>query len=103
MSEIGFKLPDLILESVLREGFALLRKTPAHIETILSSLKADYNAKKYGQNEIDKLKEFFLEKEVAIVHSFSEVNAHDLSVSIQLTADVEMENRTGLADYARRS
>ena len=96
---IGFKLPDLILESVLREGFQLLRKTPAHIETILSSLNFDYNRKKYGQPEIDKLKEFFLKKEVAIVHSFSEVNAHDMSVSIQLTADVEMENRTLLSDY----
>lgn len=100
MDNLGFKLPDLILESVLRDGFQLLRKTPEHIETILKSLKAPHLEKKYGQTEINKLKTFFSEKEVAVVHSFSEVNAYDLSVSIQLTADVEMENRTGLSDYA---
>lgn len=100
MDKLGFILPDLVVESVLRDGFQLLRKTPEHIETILKSLNSDYNAKKYGQNEINKLKEFFVKKEISIVHSFAEVNAHDMSVSIQLTADTEMVNRALLSDYA---
>ena len=100
MEKIGFVLPDLVVESVLVEGFQILRRYPDKIDTILSCLSESYNEKKYGQNEINKLKEFFSKKEVAIVHAFSECNAHDLSISIQLTSDIEMENRALLSDYA---
>lgn len=100
MDNIGFKLPDLIIESVLREGFQLLRKNPQHIESIMASLKLSYNDKKYGQTEINKIKDYFVKKEVSIVHSFNDVESKAPCISIQLTSDVEMENRTGLSDLA---
>ena len=100
MDNIGFKLPDLIIESVLREGFQILRKNPQHIDSIMASLKQPYNEKKYGQTEINKIKDYFTNKEISIVHSFADVSAKVPCISIQLTADVEMENRTGLSDIA---
>ena len=51
-SGIGFKLPDLIIESVLREGFAILRKNPQHIESIMAQLKVSYLEKKWRYNTL---------------------------------------------------
>lgn len=100
MTNIGFKLPDLIIQSVLQDGFRILRQNPTHIDSILASLRLPYNEKKYGQTEIDKVKTFFSTKEISIVHSFNDVAANAPAISIQLTSDVEMENRAGFSDQA---
>jgi hypothetical protein len=98
LSNIGFVLPDLILEHILREGFQVLRQNPQHVDVIMSFMKQDWVLKKYGQTEINKIKKVFSEKEFSIVHAFSDVVANAPCISIQLSSDVEMTNRSGYSD-----
>lgn len=96
---IGMTLPDLICESVLRDGFAVLKRNPELIDKIFKRLTSDYSDKKYGQKELERLKDQIIKKDISIVHSFGEVDANLPCISIQLGDESEAKDLAHLSDY----
>ncbi len=94
-----FLLPDLIVESVIRDGLAVLFNNPDQIDRIFSSLKYTYNQRKYGTTELDRIKNLILKEEINVVHSFNEVQASLPCFSIQLGTDVEDQRLAHLDDF----
>lgn len=96
---MSFQLPDIIIESVIRDGLEDLRRNPQHIDDIFGSLTRSYASKKYGIAELNKIKELIQKKDIAVVHSFHEVSARLPCFSIQLTSDVEDRATAHLDDF----
>jgi len=96
---MSFNLPDLIIESVIREGLDFIKSNINLIDNIFGSLASNYNQAKYGQNEIDKLKDLILKKQIYIVHSFYDAEGKEPAISIQLGQDSEDRQTTHLDDF----
>lgn len=97
-----FTLPDLVIESVIRDGFANLKARPEIIDSLFADLTKPYANRKYGSAEVEKIKTFFTTgsgKEVSIAHSFHLKDAALPCVSIQLGSDSEDQRLANLEDY----
>ncbi len=94
---MGFKVTDLIIESVIRDGMEAVRRDETIVDDIfgdLSSRLGPLMSSKYGDKEIRKIKEYFQENEVSVVHSFAQVPSNLPCVSIQLIDNTEKTART---------
>lgn len=95
---MGFPIPDLIIESVIRDGMQNVRNDPEVLEDVFLSLTQPFASKKYGEAEIEKIKRMLQRKEISIVHAFSAVSAKIPCISIQLAEEVEDEKNAKLGD-----
>ena len=104
---MSFTLPDLVIESVLREGLLEMRtRTEDRLNVIFNFENLGNVGTKYN-DEIEKLTDFFLGNsttntpaaEIAVVHSFSEVQTKSPCISIQLSSDIEDRTLTMLEDF----
>lgn len=100
---MSFKLPDLIIESILRDGFANARRDETIIDDVFCDLSMPFASKKYGEKEINKIKDMIRNKEVSIVHSFNLVNANMPCISIQMSDDRENPDRSHMGDMIHYS
>jgi hypothetical protein len=96
---MAFVLVDLVVESVIRDGLANINKNPDLIDDVFASFLENYNIRKYGQEELDRLKDFIVNKQVRVVHSFGEVDAKVPSFSIQLGNDADAKREAVLSDF----
>jgi len=94
-----FVLQDLVIESVLRDGFENARANPEVINDVFGNLTRSYAMKKYGEPEIAKIKNMVINKEVSIVHSYHMVDANMPCISIQLLGDTEDEAKSHFSDH----
>lgn len=94
----GFIIPELVIESIIRDGLKNVQDDPTIIDSIFSQLTRSYNTRKYGQTEIDKIKEL-VTKEIAVVFSYHEVDQKPLSISIMVGSDNEHRQRAHLDDH----
>ena len=97
--DLSFNMPDLIVESVLRDGFAVLKRHPELIDKIFVSLTYSYNQEKYGQKEIQRIKDQIIKKDWSFVQSFGMVEANLPCVSIQLGSENEAKELAHLEDF----
>lgn len=100
---MSFLCPDIITESLLREGLDYLKTNPALLDNIFKSLTFTYASTKYGQAEIEKIKDWVQNGNIAIVHSFYEAEAKSPCISIQLGTDVEDQRLAHLDDFEEDS
>src|SRR5271165_3186823 len=96
---MSFRLPDLIVESILRDGLNNARRDSSVLMDVFGDLTLPFAQKKYGIPEIDKINKLIQNREVAIVHSFNLVPANLPCISIQLADDRESEPRAHLGNY----
>ncbi len=96
---MSFKLPDLIVESIIRDGFNNARRDNSVIDDVFEDLTLAFNSKKYGESEVEKIKKVINDQEVSLVHSFNLVNSNLPCISIQLTDDRENENEAHMGNY----
>jgi len=96
---MGIILPDLIIETTIRDGLAFLGDNPDRIDEIFEEMLEGYASRKYGQAEIDRIKTFLQKKNIAVVHSFHEAAAKSPCYSIQLASESEATNRAHLEDF----
>jgi hypothetical protein len=96
---MSFIIPDLIIESILRDGFNNARRDNTVIDDIFEDLTLAFNSKKYGESEVEKIKKIINDQEVSIVHSFNLVNSNLPCISIQLADDRENENEAHMGNY----
>jgi hypothetical protein len=95
---MSFTMPDLVVESVLREGFAALKRNPDLIDDIFDSLLQSHVSSKYGQRELARIKTVLSERDWSFVHSFGEVESNMPCVSIQLGSETEARDLAHLED-----
>jgi hypothetical protein len=94
-------MPDLVIESILREGFMALKRKPELIDDVFASLTKSYADKKYGQKELQRIKDAILKKDWGFVHSFGEVESNLPCVSIQLGNESEDRGTAHLEDFEK--
>jgi hypothetical protein len=100
---MGFPLPDLIIESILRDGFENARRDPEVVEDVFAPLTRPYAEKKYGISEIEKIQKVIENREVSIVHSFHAVDSKIPCISIQMAEDTEKVEEAYLSDFTKLS
>lgn len=93
----GFNLPELIVESIIRDGLINCKENPAIIDNVFAQLTRSYNSRKYGQTELNKIKNL-LKKDIAVVYSYFEVDEKTPCFSIMIGADDEDAKRDHLGD-----
>jgi hypothetical protein len=82
----GFILPELIVESIIRDGLINVRNDPTIIDSIFAQLTRSYNNRKYGETELTKIKALILH-DIAVLYSYHQVDAKDQSISIMVGTD----------------
>lgn len=98
---MSFRVPDLIVESILRDGLANARRDESVLDDVFSDLTLAFASKKYGDAEIDKIKKIFQNQEVSIVHSFNLTASNLPCISIQLADDREDSSRAHIGDHTQ--
>jgi hypothetical protein len=94
-----FILPDLIVESSLREGLANIRNDTSIVDDVFANLKTLPIWPKYGDKELNKIKKLLSKSEINIVHSFPADNTKMPCFSIQLLPSKENERRAVMDDF----
>lgn len=94
----GFLMPELILESLIRDGLQNLKDDPKIIDDVFAQLTRNYNNRKYGQAEITKIKAM-VQKEVSVVYTYSQVDSRVPCISIMVGSDTESKARDHIGDY----
>lgn len=92
-------LPDLIIETTIRDGLAYIKKNPNVLDDIFGEMLKGYASQKYGQTEINRIKAVITAKNFAVVHSFHEAAAKSPCYSIQLGSEAEAKERANLSDH----
>ena len=95
---MAFAISDLVVESVLREGLTALRRDETLVDDIFNNIKTLF-PQKYGEKEINRIKDFIQTREIYVVHSFTQVVDSLPCVSIQLMDDTENKELARLDDF----
>jgi hypothetical protein len=93
---MGMALSDLVIESILRDGFQYVRNNPAILSDVFSNL---LSMPKFGQRELNRIIQLVTTTEVSIVQSFANVSDNLPAISIQLLSDVEDVGKVALDDH----
>lgn len=94
----GFIIPELIIESIIRDGIQNVRNDPTIIDSVFAQLTRSYNDRKYGATEIAKIKTL-ITKEIAVMFSYHQVDAKVPCFSIMVGTDNEHRPRAHLGDH----
>lgn len=93
----GFHLPELIVESIIRDGIKNCQDDPTVIDNVFAQLTRAYATKKYGAAEITKIKAMII-KPLNVVFSYHELDANVPCFSIMIGEDSEDRKRAHLDD-----
>jgi hypothetical protein len=98
--DISYYLPDIIVESVLREAFAVVKRNPEIIDHVFRSLTqpGEIN-KKYGKRELDRIKQNIEKYDWSFVHSFNLIDESVPCISMQLMSENEARE-VNLEDFS---
>lgn len=94
----GFHLPELIIESLIRDGIQNVRADKTIIDSIFAQLTRAYNTRKYGSAEITKLKAM-VDQEIPVLFSYHEVDTKSIAFTIMVGTDTEAKPRAHLGDH----
>lgn len=95
-------MPELVVESVLRDSLAAVRNDLTILDDIFGNLTRPYANDKYGLREIETLKTLFQQERIEIAHSFPVKNSRLPTISIQLASEREDLGKRKLGDRAGR-
>ncbi len=100
---MGFILPDLVLESIIRDGLQEIKNSIGtdndKIEDIFSELKRPHLSKYFGQKEINEIKKLV---NGTIYLSAAPFQLNDIktpNITIVLTSDTELEALDAFGDF----
>jgi hypothetical protein len=96
---LSFNIPELILESIIRDGLANIKADLTIIDDLFGYLTRPYASQKYGSSEIQKIKDLVTSTEIPVVYSFHESDAKSPCFSIHIGDDDEDRTRDHLDDY----
>jgi hypothetical protein len=97
-----FIIPELVLESVIRDGIQNCKDNPdAVINDVFGNLTRAFSEKKYGVSELQKIKTLIQTKQIPVVYAWHmvEASAKPACISIQLLSEQEDERRASFGDF----
>lgn len=100
---MGFKISDLIIESILQEGFEAIRRDPSILDDVFAELN-NINPiinKKFGDKEISRIKTYFTTKEISIIQAFPQDPSKVPCISIQLQDNSENVRYAHIDDFSK--
>lgn len=95
----GFQFPELIIESVLRDGQLNCQADTTIIPDLFAQLTRGYAATKYGTAEIARIQTIINAKQIPVVFSYFDVDAKSPCISIMVGSDDEAKNLARLNDH----
>jgi hypothetical protein len=99
-SALGIFQGDIIIRTALVAAINDIRKNPWVLDYVFASLtKDDLTKNTYGQKEIDKAKEWFLNSDIPVVNSLRIDNIRLPCISISLQESSEQENTLADKNY----
>lgn len=100
---MGFVFTNLMLEAFLRDGLETIQNSIGTdrdiVSDIFSSLKASYMEKRYGERELDKIRNLVSNEGIKVTHSFSKNDPKLPLVYIHPSQDNESPEKDFLDDY----
>lgn len=100
---MAFILTELVIESMIREGLENLRRDPSIVDDVFENLVSLPIYKKYGEKELNKIKDLVTKKEISVVHGFPVADSKMPCISIQLMSAQENEKRSAMDDYWKQA
>lgn len=98
ITSMGFNLPELIVESIIRDGIQNVKNDLTIIPDIFTQLTRAYNTQKYGTSEVAKIQTLIDTKPIPVVFSYLDVDAKAPCISIMIGSDDEDRTRDHLGD-----
>jgi hypothetical protein len=103
---IGIFQPDVVIRTAIQAGLADLRANPWLLDYCFATLTKDaLTANFYGQKEVQRGKEWFLQNNVPVVMA-TQMNSGDkmpvISIELTSSAEVDGENTLGDQNYEPR-
>lgn len=95
----GFIMPELIIESLIRDGLNNVRTNLEIIPDIFAQLTRGYNTAKYGAAEVAKIQALVTAKDIAVTYSYHDVESRSPCYSIMVGEDTEDKRRAQLEDF----
>ena len=95
---MGIVLPDLIVQSIIRDGLEYIWDNLDVLDEIFEPLTNSNNPdinKKYGESEIEKIKNFLKKKKIHVNLSFAQKDVSLPAISIQLLNETEHNSASG--------
>lgn len=96
---MGIQIPELIFESVFRDGIELLRKHPEKYDDLLSVYKEDWLEQQYGEKTINRLREFVDKHPINVFFAWSDVPSNIPCITISCYQNDELQEDAYLNDY----
>jgi hypothetical protein len=98
---MGFIFTDLVLETIITEGLADMRANlDDRLGIIYDQLKDSFLNTEYGQQELDRFKDFLTNEKIDIVHNYRQVAERIPCIYIQPIGGPEQEGKAFLNDYS---
>jgi hypothetical protein len=92
-------MPQIALQKVIQVGIRDLKDNPDQLDDIFNYMTEEDIENDYGDQYIDKVKQWFLTTKVPVLHAWS-FNADRIPcISIHLANEAEDENKAGIGDY----
>ena len=91
---MSFAMPDLIVESIIRDGMLNIIADPTILDYVFAQLTEPYANRKFGSAEITKIKNILTgasRKQIAIIHSGRIAESNLPCYTIQLGSDDEKD------------
>lgn len=95
----GFLLPELILESVIRDGIQNVKIDTTIIPDLFAQLTRAYNTQKYGMTEIIKIQTLINTTPLPVIFSYHDVDSKSPCISIMVGSDNEDKRGAHLDDF----
>lgn len=96
----GFHQSDIIIRTALIEGLKRVKEQPWLLDFVFSSLvQDDYAISEYGEKELDKIKQWFMDTNIPVTMSFNREQPQTPLIAISLEDSTEAEST--LADVSK--
>jgi hypothetical protein len=92
-------MPQVALHRVIQEGIAILKKNPDILDNIFEYYTCPGLDKDYGQNYIDKIKEWFTTTKIPVMQAWSLNPQRVPQIGIKLASEQEDESLVGIGDH----
>jgi hypothetical protein len=96
---MGILIPELIIESVFRDGIDLIRKHPEKLDDLLGVYNTEWLEQQYGQKTINRIKTHIAENPIPIFFSWSDVPSNVPCITISSYQNDELQEDAYLNDY----
>ena len=97
---MGAPITEFYVEQIIRTGLEQLRNRPSKIEEIFENLNEGVFVNTYGKKVIDQIRDFVLNRKIAVINNHNVLPQHIPCYSIQMGSSFEDHAKAFLDDYA---